>query len=148
MPNKGSAILNPCQSWTKMEESRLWSSYLGWVHCKSLNLLQPSLMHMRSNLLLKSQIFTNFLTDGNKSCNPRLFYIWLVQRGVVNIRNSLPFFEKNIQWTSGADQFGFIRSSYYEYCVLNKYTINFYSLPKTSTYLWNAKLKIDVNCRS
>ena len=43
VPNKGSAILNPCQSWTKMEESRLWSSYLGWVHCKSPNLLQPSL---------------------------------------------------------------------------------------------------------
>ena len=43
MPNKGSAILNPCQSWTKMEESRLWGSYFGWVHCKSPNLLQPSL---------------------------------------------------------------------------------------------------------
>ena len=43
VPNKGSAILNPCQSWTKMEESRLWGSYLGWVHCKSPNLLQPSL---------------------------------------------------------------------------------------------------------
>jgi hypothetical protein len=26
-----------------MEESRLWGSYLGWVHCKSPNLLQPSL---------------------------------------------------------------------------------------------------------
>ena len=43
VPNKGSALLNPCQSWTKMEESRLWGSYLGWVHCKSPNLLQPSL---------------------------------------------------------------------------------------------------------
>ena len=48
VPNKGSAILNPCQSWTKMEESRLWGSYLCWVHCKSPNLLQPSLVWTRS----------------------------------------------------------------------------------------------------
>ena len=48
MLNKGSAILNPCQSWTKMEESRLWGSYLGWVHCKSPNLLQPSLGRVKS----------------------------------------------------------------------------------------------------
>ena len=26
VPNKGSALENPCQSWTKMEESRLWGS--------------------------------------------------------------------------------------------------------------------------
>ena len=26
VPNKGSALENPCQPWTKMEESRLWGS--------------------------------------------------------------------------------------------------------------------------
>ena len=50
-----SALENPCQSWTKMEESRLWGSYLGCVHCKSHNLLQPSL----SYTLSKWADFTN-----------------------------------------------------------------------------------------
>jgi hypothetical protein len=45
VPNKDSALENPCQSWTKMEESRLWGSYLGCVHCKSNNLLQASLKY-------------------------------------------------------------------------------------------------------
>ena len=70
VPNKGSAILNPCQSWTKMEESRLWGSYLGWVHCKSPNLLQPSLQvtlfqsgekSMSTPLLLAPLDFLTFL---------------------------------------------------------------------------------------
>ena len=30
--NKDSALKNPCQSWTKVEESRLWGTYLGCVH--------------------------------------------------------------------------------------------------------------------
>ena len=48
VPNKGFALLNTCQSWTKMEESRLWGSYLGCVHCKSRNILQPSLLNSKS----------------------------------------------------------------------------------------------------
>ena len=48
VPNKGSVLGNPCQSWTKMQESRLLGSYLGCVHCKSPNPLQPSLHHSMS----------------------------------------------------------------------------------------------------
>ena len=54
VPNKDSALENPCQSWTKMEESRLWGAYLGCVHCKSHNLLQPSLVKTVYELFLTS----------------------------------------------------------------------------------------------
>ena len=43
VPNKSFSVLNPCQPWTKLEESRLWGSLPSCVHFKSSNLLQPSL---------------------------------------------------------------------------------------------------------
>ena len=44
VPNQSFCLLNPCQSWTKIEESRLWGSQLdGWLKILLQNSLVQSL---------------------------------------------------------------------------------------------------------
>ena len=59
-----------------MEESRLWGSYLGWVHCKSPNLLQPSLNIMTCESFFDMEgLMTNYGITGKNVTSHILSYL-------------------------------------------------------------------------
>ena len=64
--NKGSALEIMGQSWTKMEESRLWGSYSGQVFF--LVEIHDNLDFLNFVLLPVSELFTRFICFSNDSC--------------------------------------------------------------------------------